>query len=53
VSIYRWGFKTSRWADFGCGGPVVLPQGPVQPPRVGRQSACQSGQTAKIGPDTG
>jgi hypothetical protein len=22
VIIYRWGFKTSRWTDFGCGGPV-------------------------------
>jgi hypothetical protein len=22
VSIYRWGFKTNRWADFGCGGPL-------------------------------
>ena len=31
VSIYRWGFKTSRWADFGCGGPVEPPLGPVQP----------------------
>jgi hypothetical protein len=30
VSIYRWGFKTSRWADFGCGEPVELPLGPVQ-----------------------
>jgi hypothetical protein len=35
VSIYRWGFKTSRWADFGYGGPVELPLGPVQPPRAG------------------
>jgi hypothetical protein len=35
VSIYRWGFKTSRWADFGCGGLVELPLGPVQLPRAG------------------
>jgi hypothetical protein len=25
VSIYRWGFKTSRWTNFGCGGPVEPP----------------------------
>jgi hypothetical protein len=31
VSIYRWGVKTSRWVDFGCGGPVEPPLGPVQP----------------------
>jgi hypothetical protein len=35
VSIYRRGFKTSRWADFGCGEPVEPPLGPVQPPRAG------------------
>jgi hypothetical protein len=35
VGIYRWGFKTSRWTDFGCGGPVEPPLGPVQPPRAG------------------
>jgi hypothetical protein len=35
VSIYRWGFKTSRWADFGCGGPVEPPLGPVQPHGAG------------------
>jgi hypothetical protein len=55
VSIYRWGFKTSRWTDFGCGGPVEPPLGPVQPPG---QSVCQSdwqtvGKTAKTGPGTG
>ena len=35
VSIYRWGFKTSRWADFGYGGPIELPLGLVQPPGAG------------------
>jgi hypothetical protein len=35
VSIYRWGFKTSRWTGFGCGGPVEPPLGPVQPPGAG------------------
>ena len=35
VSIYRRGFKTSRWANFGCGGPVEPPLGPVQPPGAG------------------
>ena len=40
VSIYRWGFKTSRWADFGCGGPVELPLVPVQLPGAGLQSVC-------------
>jgi hypothetical protein len=35
VSIYRWGFKTSRWVDFGCGEPVELPLGPVQLPGAG------------------
>jgi hypothetical protein len=35
VSIYRWGFKTSRWTDFGYGGPVEPPLGPVQPPGPG------------------
>jgi hypothetical protein len=35
VSIYRWDLKTSRWTDFGCGGPVEPPLGPVQPPGAG------------------
>jgi hypothetical protein len=35
VSLYRCGFKTSCWTDFGCGGPVEPPLGPVQPPGVG------------------
>jgi hypothetical protein len=35
VSIYRWGFKTNRWTDFDCGGPVEPPLGPVQPPGAG------------------
>jgi hypothetical protein len=35
VSIYRWDFKTSRWADFGYGGPVEPPLGPIQPPGAG------------------
>jgi hypothetical protein len=35
VSIYRWGFKTRCWTDFGCGGPVEPPLGPVQPPGAG------------------
>jgi hypothetical protein len=43
VSIYRWGFKTSRWTDFGCGGPVESPQ------RLGlgqadSQAVCQTGR---------
>jgi hypothetical protein len=35
VNIYMWGFKTSRWADFCCGGPVEPPLRPVQPPGAG------------------
>jgi hypothetical protein len=35
VSIYRWGFKTRCWTDFGCGGPVEPPLRPVQPPGAG------------------
>jgi hypothetical protein len=42
VSIYRWGFKTSGWADFGCGGPVELPLGPVQPPGADCRSDCKN-----------
>jgi hypothetical protein len=34
-SIYRWGFKTSRWTNFGSGGPVEPPLGLVQPPGAG------------------
>jgi hypothetical protein len=54
VSIYRWGFKTSCWADFGCGGPVEPPLRPIQPPGADRQSVCQSDcrLDCKTGPDT-
>jgi hypothetical protein len=35
VSIYMRVFKTSRWANFCCGGPVEPPLRSVQSPGAG------------------
>jgi hypothetical protein len=40
--MYRWGFKTSCWADFGYGGPVEPPLRVVQPPGADYRSDCKN-----------
>jgi hypothetical protein len=42
VSIYRWGFKTSRWADFSCEDRLDRLSGRLNSPWHTWQPVCQS-----------
>jgi hypothetical protein len=50
AGIYRWGSKTSCWAELFCAGPVEPPLGPVQPPQ---DRLADYGSDWSTSPDTG
>jgi hypothetical protein len=42
VSIYRWGLKTSRWAEFSWKDRLNRPRGSLNHPWSDCQPVCQS-----------